>query len=57
MTDVDIEQMSIKKRKRFLEMSGSKRLAFLEDLDLLEQPNYRDIDKDINKKKIIEAVL
>ena len=38
MKDVDYDKIPTDKIKQFLEMTGTERIAFLQDLGLLEQP-------------------
>ena len=56
MKDVDYDKIPTDKIKQFLERTGTERIAFLQDLGLLEQPDYKEIEDDINDKKFLEAV-
>ena len=56
MKDIDYDKIPAEKRQKFLEMTGTERIAFLEDLGLLEQQDCNEIEEDINDKKTMEAV-
>ena len=56
MKDIDFDKIPAEKRQQFLDMTGTERISFLEDLGLLEQPDYKEIEEDINNKKIIGDV-
>ena len=56
MRDIDFDRIPINRRKQFLEMTGTERIVFLECFGFLEQPDYKEIEDDINDKKIMEAV-